>query len=243
MKQLVGGNKKKKKKAKGPFYEQIWFLSLCLISAIGVTAWLLWPASEAELYAGAKTLMDQNDPANWDEARENYITPLLAKFPASPHGNEAREWIDMIDMAAAEEAAPKRLRLPNYKPKSDGERLYLQALAEEKEDRIVAINKYRSLVTLLSSDDGSRIYVKLAKKRALELESQIGGDEKFQLVNKALRDAENQLGRGDLQAAREIWRAVVELYGTSLELQPQVSYAEARLNGDTPPPLNFGSDP
>jgi serine/threonine-protein kinase len=75
------GKKKKKKKNQGPFYEQVWFLTLSLALLVGLVTWSVWPLSEEQLYARAKVLMESDDIDNWRTAREEFIDPLQTRFP------------------------------------------------------------------------------------------------------------------------------------------------------------------
>ena len=90
LKELVGGKPKKKRKQKQvPFYERGWFLAGCLAALIGGVTWALWPASESELYAAAEPLMASDDPTDWATARDEYLVPLVERFPDGKHTEQA----------------------------------------------------------------------------------------------------------------------------------------------------------
>lgn len=240
LKDLVGKPKKKRKK-KVPLYERAWFLALCFLVVVGAITWAVWPKSEAELYAAAAPLMASEEPSDWITARDDYLKPMLERFPDGKHAKEAKVWLDQIEMNSAERQAKVKLRLKK-EPESAAERLFMDALRYESEDRIAAIGKYRSLVKVLGADPKAATYVKLAEKRSRELESQIGNDEQVVLVRTALRDAEKRYAGGRVGEARDIWNSVVDLFGEVAELEPYTRYAEARLAGEEPTPPDLGGD-
>ncbi|MBA3316292.1 MAG: serine/threonine protein kinase [Planctomycetota bacterium] len=242
LKELVGGKAKKKRKSKAvPLYERAWFLALCLLLLIGGVTWALWPASEAELYAQAATLMRSDDDADWFTAREQYLLPLVERFPEGKHVKEAKTWLDKIELHQIEDQAENRVRR-NQKPRNEAERLLMDAIQAEGDDKIIAIGKYHTMVKLVSGDGKTEAYGRIAKGRAARLEAQIGGDEKVSLVQSALRRAEREYEAGRVKNARDIWHGVIDTYGDSNELAPHVRFAVARLEGYDPPPLDLGED-
>ncbi|MGC1274424.1 MAG: serine/threonine-protein kinase [Planctomycetaceae bacterium] len=231
LKNLVGGKTKKKRKQKQvPFYEKAWFLAGCLALVIGGITWALWPPSENELYAAAVPLMKSEDPADWAEARDAYLAPLVERFPEGKHVAQAQAWLEQIEMDVVERQAESRVKR-DQEPRSEPERLFMDALRYENEDRIAAIGKYRSLIRVLRTDPKAKIYVNLAEKRSQLLESRIGSGDRVQLVQQALRNAEQRYSAGRVGEARDVWNGVIDLYGDVAELDPFIRYAEGRLAG------------
>jgi serine/threonine-protein kinase len=242
LKDLFGGKKKKKRKSKAvPLYERAWFLALCLLLVVGGVTWALWPPNEAELYTSAQELMKSDDDADWFTAREEYLLPLIQRFPDGKHVKEARSWLDKIELHQIEDQAENRVRR-NQKPRNESERLLMDAIQAEADDKIIAIGKYHTMMKLVAGDPKTEAYARIARNRAARLESQIGGDEKAALVQRALRRAEREWEAGRVGNARGIWRGVIDTYGDSNELAPHVRFAAARLEGYEPPPLDLGED-
>lgn len=242
LKQLVSGKSKRKKKRKQvPLYERAWFLALCLVAVIAATTWALWPPGEAELYAEAAALMKSDDDTDWIVARDDFLLPLVERFPDGKHADEARRWLDKIELHQIELQAENRVRR-NQQPRNEAERLLMDAIESESDDKIIAIGKYHSMVKLVSGDPRTEAYGKIARARAARMESQIGSDEKVKLVLAALRRAEQEEAAGRVGKARGIWNGVVDTYGDSNELAPHVHYAMAKLTGQPPPPLYLGED-
>lgn len=239
--QLVRGKPKKKRRKSVPFYERAWFLVLCLFMVIGAVTWLMWPPSEGELYAQASVLMKSDDDTDWFAARDKYLLPLVERFPEGKHIKEVRSWLDKIELHQIEEQAENRVRR-NQQGRTEEERLLMDAIKAEADDKIIAIGKYHTMFRLVAGDPKTEAYGRIARTRAARLESQIGSNEKASLVTRALRRAEREWEAGRVGNARGIWNGIVETYGNSSELAPHVRFAIARLEGYDPPPLDLGTD-
>ena len=177
--------------------------------------------------------MASNEDLDWKQARDKYLDPLLERYPHGEYAARAREYIDRIDMAQAE----KRLKLHakrGVKPESEGERLFGDALHyEDFGDRLTALEKYRSIPTMLPAEGKDRPFVKLAEKRAAELMKESESvDARLALINKKLDEADNLEAESNRVGARNIWTSIVRLYGDNRELQPLVERAQQRLSGD-----------
>ncbi|MGH7138926.1 MAG: serine/threonine protein kinase, partial [Pirellulales bacterium] len=238
------GKKKKRKQKHGPFYEQIWFLVACLAVVVGAAAWAFWPLNEEQLYEKAEKLMASDEDLKWKEARDRYLEPLLARFPQGAHAAWAKDQIDRIEMAKAEQ----RLKVHEkrgFKPDTEGERLYANAKRYEDEfnDRLTAYDKYKSIAEILSPDGKDRPFVLLAKKRAKELMDQSESrDARLALIQGRLDDADQLEANGKRMEARKIWSSIVTLYGDNRELEQQVKRAQQRLAGEEPEKENKQSE-
>jgi predicted Ser/Thr protein kinase len=220
-----------------PFYERAWFLAACLLVLLGVVAvWALWPASEESLYARAKALMDSGDEVNWRTAQDRYLEPMLKKFPKGQHADEARAYIDQIEMATAEAKLRVKTRL-GRPPSGEGERLYAEAWNYEQfGDRVTALDKYHSIVNLLDDKGADRPYVNLARRQIAAIERNASGN-RSDFIERRLADAEQLATSGKTIEAHKIWRSIVSLYGNNQELAHLVAQAQSRLEGkkaDTP---------
>ena len=239
LRQALTGKKKKKKRKKGPVYERVWFLAGCVALVAGLVTWVSWPLNDEALFAKAQVLMESKDTSDWDKARENYLEKLLTRSPNGPHAAQARDYIDQIDMDRVERQATKRM---NQEPRSEAERLFVDALRfEQFKDRITALQKYRSMVELLKDREADRPYVNLARKKIREIEAS-GGEQGdvITLVNDNLKRADDLASKGQPVAANGIWNGIVTLYGANQELQQQVKYARARLQGEKVERTVFG---
>jgi hypothetical protein len=222
--------KKKKKKDTGPFYEQVWFLSLCLAIVVGLIARGFWPKSEETLLELARVKMESSEPADWELARRDYLTRLQARFPDGKSAPIVRQYLDKIEMHEAEEKLRFKTRR-GAEPASEGERLYAQARQYELfGDRVTALEKYESMIQVLGDSPEARPYKNLAKRQKAEIEAEGGGrPDRLKIVADAMQTAEKAYQDGHVVQAQTIWKSIINLYGTNRELRPQVRKARARL--------------
>ncbi len=228
--------KKRRKRESSPFYERTWFLLVCLAGLAGIVTWVLWPASEEELFAQAAPLMQSLQPSDHDDAIRKFLAPMLSRFPEGRHASEAQEFIRKF------EAGRLMRRLTTFKnPKTDAEHMFLDAWQfEEFGDRVTALEKYRAMETLLAGREGQETFVDLARERITDIESSAERSvSKIELVNSELVEAERAYREGSRLRAEAIWNGVISLYSENEELRPQVEYARARLNGMPSEELDF----
>lgn len=226
------GSKKKKKRKKTldvPLYENTWFLGGSLALLILVVTYALWPASAAERFALAEELMQKGDPHSQYQAYEDYLVPLLEDDPEGPHAKKVREYIDEVEMLMAEESIRTRTKFGKGEPKSEAERLWIQAYEYDKfGDRITALEKYRGIVEVFDAKkQENRPFVNLSLRQIAQIESGDTEDNRVQIVTEALERAEDLYLNGKTIEADRIWRSVIELYGENRELNPLVDRARA----------------
>ncbi len=223
--------KKKKKRDQAPFYERVWFLTTALVLVLGVLAWqvqrALYP-SEAALFAKARVAMASTDKSRWSIARDNYLPELLRRFPDGRHAEEARGLLDVAEMDLAERQARN---LGPRSPRSEGQRLYLEADKFERfGDRVSALEVYDSMIELLQGREEDRVYVLLARRQGAAIRAE-GGDklDRIAIIEQALARADEQAEAGRLLDARTTWNSIVTLYGDNQELSLFVERARERL--------------
>jgi serine/threonine protein kinase len=235
--------KKKKKKKKGPIYERALFLVCCLLVVAGIITWLSWPLSDEALFAQAQKLMESKDHNDWTKARDVYLDKLMKRpsFANGPHAAQTRDYLDQIDMDIADRQASLDMRLSRT-PRTQGEGLYMHAIRFlQFNDRITALQEFRSMAVLLKDREEDRSYLNLARAKIREIEesgSQQG--DVATLVNDNLKRADDLETQGQRLEAQNIWNGVITLYSDNKELQQQVKYARARLQGDKVERTVFG---
>jgi eukaryotic-like serine/threonine-protein kinase len=236
---VVDKKKRKKKRDKSPFYERAWFLSLSLLLLIAAVTWAVWPASEEELFAAAKVMMESDDSSEWQEAKHQYLEPLQERFPDGQYAEQVQEYLDKIETDRV-----KRRVLANARrgrePESESERLFREAWNfEQFGDRVSALEKYEGMIELLKDRPGDQAYVGLARQQIQEIESSGGtDDDRVAIVNKALADAAKLYDEGHVLDARKKWSSIVTLYASNSEFERQVAIARARRDGDHGASLN-----
>jgi serine/threonine-protein kinase len=233
LKKLLAPKKKKRKLPTGPLFERTWFqVCLLLLLALGA-AWVVWPESEAVLFAKAQPLMESDDPVQWREAIDKYLQPLVKRFPNGTHAAVANEFIEKTEVQRLKRRLISNARL-NRNPSNEPERLFMDAWHfEQFGDRITALEKYRSMIELLKDTAEQRDFVQLAKAQISEIEAASGEKlDRVAFVNTSLGKAEELYGKGRLLDARKIWESVETLYAANQELELQVRFARARMKGE-----------
>lgn len=224
---------KKKRRKKGdssPFFEQTWFLGLCLAAVVGVVVWSVWPKSEETLWAKARELMDSNDPLDWNRANEEYLSKLQKRFPDGKSAAFVTESIDKIEMKKAEDRLMNKMRL-GKDPTSEGERLYAQARRYELfGDRVTALEMYDSMIQVLADQGETRPFVNLARRQKAQIElASDGRPDRLKIVTEALQKADELYKNGSVVEANKIWNSIVSLYENNKELRPLVRKARLHL--------------
>lgn len=224
-----------------PFYEQAWFLTLCLLVLVGVPGlWLLWPPSEAGLMNRAVAIIESKEGVQREDARA-HLEKLLRMYPDGEFAAQAEEHIRQLDMASAKRKFEFNVKF-GREPKSEAELLYKEAWDfEQFGDRIAALDKYRSMVAVLvdGNEDATRTaFVNLARQNIAEIEAKGSDDDRIDFIEGRLQDADQLSLNGKELDAKKIWRGIIELYGNKPEFQSLVERAEVRLH----PPVEVSAD-
>lgn len=223
--------RRKKKAAKTPIYERTWFLATGLALVVLFIIWALLPPSEETLYARVKVHMDRPEPTEWIHAEQD-LERMLMRFPDGKRAEQARLWLDQIEMHRAERRADTNIRF-GRPPQSEAERLYVEAQQYEKfGDRLTALEKYDAMPNVIEMSDETRPYLNLARKRSQEIRASVGGDtDRSAFIRAQLDEAEKLYERGDALAAREKWQAIIRLYGNIPEFEAYTAEARERISG------------
>ncbi len=231
--------RKKKKKQSGPFYEQTWFLVLCLACVIGFVTWSVWPLGEQRLYEEAKTLMASENIDDWRTAREKYIEPLQERFPNSQYNPEVREWLDRIEMDLALRQATSR-KERGIDPRSVAEAQFMEARDfEDFGDLAFADTKYAQLIESIQGNEEARPFRLLAEKHRAQIADRQNDPltTSVEFVNQQLREAESLFLDDKLLEAQKIWRRINSLYKNNTTYEKQVEHSVSRLAGKEVQPL------
>lgn len=230
---------KAKQKDHSPYYERVWFLALCLAALLGFGAWSLWPASEAELFTKAKPLMESDSPVDWKRAQQQYLKPLLQRFPNTKHAEEIQAFNDRYDIHRAEERI-KNLGRFAREPRSECEATCSDAWEYQRiGDRMTAWQKYESVIELFenSEDPDDQIYVKLARRQIERIKFVAKTpSSKNDFLTEQLAKAKTLAEEGKLIEARDTLDSILSLYKDNQEVRPLVQRARQQreqLDGGT----------
>ncbi len=217
-----------------PLFERVWFLVSLLVAIVIFVAWLVWPLGELEMRARAENLIAQQTRSSLEQAKKSYLIPMLKRFPEGSQAQWASDQLDQIRMIEAEHALSVKLKR-NLPLRDEGERLYAEAQRfEQFGDRATALDKYKSMETLLAGDPQYKPFVDLARRQISEIRSShrdVG--EAARMVQTKLAEADALFDAGQVVAARDIWYSVVELYRDNADLAPLVQTAQQRLGTPT----------
>lgn len=226
LKKIVQRKKKKVREEgeKPAFYERAWFLILCLVLVMSGITWLVWPLSEAQLFARAEKLM--KDPEQQEFARTQYLEPLIKRFPTGAHAAKAQEYLDLIETDKA--AAKVRNKAKTGRtPTCEGQKLCSEAFTMEQfGDQQTALEKYKAIVELVKPEGEDAQYVKLAKRKIKELEeSPLKAPPREEFLKSVLDGIESLLASGEVDKAKEKAESVISLYAGNKSLEPFVNRA------------------
>ncbi|GAA4467667.1 serine/threonine-protein kinase [Novipirellula rosea] len=214
------------------WHDKPWFLIGVLIAMLLMLGWVAWPLNENQMRKRAEDLLAQETQSSLNQAKNNYLKPMINKFPDGEHTTWAEEQVDRIEMMQAEHALSVKMKR-NLALKNEGERLYAEAEQFERfGDTSTALDKYRSMETLLGDDPKYRPYVNLARRQIAQIENRsFIKDEAATIIQEKLDEAEREHRRGNVVAARQIWYSIIELYGNNSNVGPLVLQAQQRLGG------------
>tara|TARA_R110002049_G_scaffold4601_5_gene32366 strand:+ start:513948 stop:515579 length:1632 start_codon:yes stop_codon:yes gene_type:complete len=218
-----------------PWHDKPWFLIAALAVIVALVTYTMWPLSEDALRAKAEGLLQEESRSSWTEAKLKFLQPMLKRYPDGQHAEWGQDQIDRVDVELflhnLSVKKKNNLRLTN-----EGERLHREALRyQEVGDHAAALDKYRSIVTVLGEDAQYRVAVNAARKRIAEIESRgTSKTEAAQIVQSKLDEAERLLDEGQVVEAKKIWYSLIDLYGNNSELAPLVAKAQSRLAAQQP---------
>ncbi|MCG8648838.1 MAG: serine/threonine protein kinase [Pirellulales bacterium] len=215
-----------------PWHEKPWVLISALLVLVGVITYFVWPLNEDQMRQRAEELLAQDTRSALNQAKISYLQPMLVRFPEGKHRQWVQEQIDRVEMVQAEHTLDVKLKR-NLKLTSEGERLFAEARRFERfGDQATALDKYRSMETLLGDDAQYRPYVNLARRQTAAIENnEQQQNEAATIIQAKLDEAEQLIASGKVIAARKIWYSVIDLYGENENVAPLVARAQDNLAG------------
>jgi len=222
------------------FHDKAWFLVGILLIVIAGMAWLVWPLNESQMRSRAEKLIAEETRSSLHQAKTTYLQPMIRRFPDGQHADWASDQIDQIEMVEAESGLEVKIKR-NLPLRDEGERLFAEARRFERfGDRATALDKYKSMETLLADDPKYKPFVNLARRQIGRIREQsTDAGEASRIVQAKLAEADEMIDKGNAVAARDIWYSVIELYSGNSDVAPLVKIAQQKLagvSGQTPDP-------
>ena len=219
--------------AKPEWYDRAIILVLGLMLIVSMITYTLWPLNENQMRGRAEELLARENRNSLNQAKSSYLIPMLEKYPDGVHVDWAREQLERVEMIQAEHVLEVKLKT-NRPLSNEGERLYAEAYDFEKfGDVATALDRYRSMETLLADDDTYKPFVNLARRQiAMIEENGFEQGEAARMIQNKLDQAEEAFQSGNIVAARKIWYSIVDLYGNNANVAPLVSKAQQLIADD-----------
>ncbi|MEL7337704.1 MAG: protein kinase, partial [Planctomycetota bacterium] len=201
------------------WHDQPWFLLGGLVLILALLTYVAWPASEGSLRARAERLIELGTRSALAEAEDQPLRELIVRFPDGPNAQWAQQQIDQINVKQFLHQLSVKIR-NNLPIKKQGELLHKQAQRfAEDGDYAQAIDKYRSMVTVLGDDPDYEVAVNAARFQIAVLEQNAAGDsDAAKIIQAKLDEADALVAENRVDEARQIWDSLVELYADNSEL-------------------------
>ena len=213
--------------AKPEWYDRAIILVLGLIVIASMITYTLWPLNENQMKARAEELLARENRNALNQAKVSFLVPMLQKYPDGEHVDWVNEQLDRVEMLQAEHVLEVKLKI-NRPLSNEGERLYAEAYEFEKfGDVATALDRYRSMETLLADNETYKPFVNLARRQIASIEENgVEQSEAARIIQGKLDQADESLQNGNIIAARKIWYSIVDLYGNNGNVAPLVSKAQ-----------------
>jgi hypothetical protein len=201
-----------------------------LLVAIATILWITGPLDEETLHQRAEAMLVEADISVQNAAMDQYLIPLVERFPNGPHANWAQEQIDQIEASNLERKIASAIRF-GRELKSDEERQLMDAIKlDNAGDKESALKQYRAIITLLGDDPASKNVVNLAQRRLAPLERPTNApDELLEKLATKMAEAETAMKANNVPEARNIWESIVNLYQDNPRAKEIVDHAADRL--------------
>jgi serine/threonine protein kinase len=194
------------------FFNRPVVLVVLLVIAVGLIAWAFWPLSAETMYQRGAALMESNDPDDWETAWDQYLGPLLAKEPDTPHRAEVEQFRHQYESVRASRQANRTSRLAG--PMSEAQWFYQEGLRlRQQGDEAGAQRIWRALVQAFQDVPSERPWVRLAENDLAQPSEKVVKDRQWAPVREAVRHARALRQQGKGKEADAILKALKELYG------------------------------
>lgn len=207
---------------------------------LGLLAWYwLQPPAAEKLFDRIQTAAQEGDVKRLIDV-ERDINDFIDYYPADRRVMQMQAYLDEIDLYRLEKKFEFRAK---FLSKNDGlspiERAYFEAIGYLNLQPALGRRKMAALVELYrDNNDGTkqtRDCLVLAQRQLAKLDRQAEENAVAdrQVVDRQLKRAES-LSTTDVDAARRLWSAIIELYGDEAWAEEQVGQARRALDNAAP---------
>lgn len=239
------GKKKPKKEFTNPLPGLINGTALVIAGLLIALAGIIWvasPLSEKALRERAEAMLVDADITDMNYAMDNYLVPLLKRFPDGPNAEWAQQQIDEIEISNLDRKIALAIRF-SRDLKSDDEQQLTEAIkSDESGNKETAQEQYQAIITLYGKDPEHKRVVGLAQRRLNNLVREAAvPDELVKKLTEKMTQADDAVKANKLAEARAIWESIVSLYKDNAKVKEIVAQAERLLNETKDPKSNAGS--
>jgi serine/threonine protein kinase len=193
------------------FFHRPWVLLGLLALTVSLIVWAFRPLSDEQMYQRGAALMQSQDPADWETAWDNYLGPLLDKYPDTPHRTEVEQFHLRVEEAKAARQAQRAARRAG--PMSEAQWFYQEGLRHlQRGDEAAARRTWKALVQAFQEVPSEGPWVHLAEQQLDKLGDKALPDRQWQPVRQALKRARELHEQGRDKEAAAIVDALTELY-------------------------------
>lgn len=192
-----------------------WVLLPLFLLCVSVIVWRLWPEAQPsaeQLFEQGAALMTSENPADWDKAWNDYLSPLQRTFPDHAYQKAVEAYAQK-----REDHERQRRALTGVSEagtRSAAERFYQRGLRLCQEGDVDAARQtWENLVRSFRDVDSERRWVRLSEDALRELEKRRSTSKPpDDSVQRALQQARQWRDQGQRQKAEEIWQGLEALY-------------------------------
>ncbi len=221
-----------RKSALGRFLDNVWVLVGLLVVVVAVTVWM-WRSrsmTPEQHLAAAESILRQPRGANWLEARDDHLLPLLEK-DAEAWGDRVQPLLDRIDRYEFEQRFSRGGRLrPGVTPGNDAERFLLRAQRQrEVGDLAAAVETLARTKRLLTATGEHPESLKLVEGMLVEVRMEQMG-RRDPLLEATLSEVGRLAEADDWDQARTLLDDARTLYEQDAAALARIAEFEAELD-------------
>jgi serine/threonine-protein kinase len=181
-----------------------------LVITLALIAWAFWPLGAETMYKRGADLMKSGNPDDWETAWDNYLGPLLAKYPDTPHRAEVERFRERSESAREARQAVRAASLAG--PMSEAQWFYQEGLRlRQQGDEAAARRIWKALVRAFQEVPSEGPWLHLAEQELAKADEK-ATERQWGPVRRAVQRARELGLEGKTKEAEKILNALEELY-------------------------------
>lgn len=203
-------------------------LSIALLVVVGLIVYKLSqsPPTAQELFQQATPLMSSSNPDDWEKAWNDYLEPMVRRYPNHPYQKE----LEVFRQRRHEAAAVRRLtqRQRSVSPKSEGQRMFEAGLSLAQSGDIEAARQtWQAMIDVFSHVESEATWVRLAENALRELPQNDPPLVERPEIQEAIQKARAFAQSGQREKAESIWNGLERLYQGQAQAAPLLKLLDA----------------